>query len=115
MVYYSTDSCAISPSASLLCESTISCRLVYQPAQLTKLKFFDIHKQFANCCSNTIYSGGSRISHGGGVDPLGRHRPPMWALFGENVCKNERIGSTRVCTWPSPRSANDLQVQFRIW
>ena len=44
-------------------------------------------------------SGGSRISRGGGVDPLGghvdplgRHGPPMWALFGENVCKKERIG-----------------------
>ena len=29
----------------------------------------------------------------GGVHPLGGHGPPTWALFGENVCKNERIGS----------------------
>ena len=28
---------------------------------------------------------------GGRVDPLGRHGPPMWAHFGENVCKNKRI------------------------
>ena len=30
---------------------------------------------------------------GGGVHPLGGHGPPTRALFGENVCKNERIGS----------------------
>ena len=32
---------------------------------------------------------------GGGVDPLGGggRVPPTWALFGENVCENERIGS----------------------
>ena len=24
---------------------------------------------------------------------LGEHGLPMWALFGENVCENERIGS----------------------
>ena len=30
---------------------------------------------------------------GGGVHPLEGRGPPMWALFGENVCKNERIGS----------------------
>ena len=38
-------------------------------------------------------SGGSRISCRGGVHLLGGHGPPMWALFGENVCENERIGS----------------------
>ena len=32
---------------------------------------------------------------GGGVHPLGGHGPPTWALFGENVCENERIGSHR--------------------
>ena len=33
---------------------------------------------------------------GGGVHPLGGVcGPPTWALFGENVCKNERIGSHR--------------------
>ena len=31
----------------------------------------------------------------GGVDPLGGHRTPMWAVFVENVCENERIGSRR--------------------
>ena len=30
---------------------------------------------------------------GGGAEPLGGHQPPMWALFGKNVCENERIGS----------------------
>ena len=27
--------------------------------------------------------------------PVGGRGPPMWALFGENVCENERIGSHR--------------------
>ena len=31
---------------------------------------------------------------GGGVHPLGRG-PLKWALFSENVCENERIGSHR--------------------
>ena len=29
----------------------------------------------------------------GGVHPLGGRGPLTWALFGENVCKNKRIGS----------------------
>ena len=47
---------------------------------------------------------------GGGVHPLGGHGPLMWALFGENVCENERIGSRcggGVCPACPPRSAND--------
>ena len=44
-------------------------------------------------------SGGSRTSRGG--------RSPTRALFGENVCENEKIGS---CGWRAPdtppRSAN---------
>ena len=43
----------------------------------------------------TRYSGGSRISRRGG----GRGSP-MLALFGENVCENERIGSCR--GWHAP-------------
>ena len=32
-------------------------------------------------------------SHGGGC------QPPMWVIFGKNVCENERIGSCwGVCT-----------------
>ena len=31
----------------------------------------------------------------GGVDRLGGCGPPTRVLFGENVCKNERIGSRR--------------------
>ena len=29
----------------------------------------------------------------GGRRAVGGHRPLMWALFGENVCENKRIGS----------------------
>ena len=36
----------------------------------------------------------------GGVHPLGGHGPLTWVLFGENVCKNERIGSHR--RWHAP-------------
>ena len=36
----------------------------------------------------------------GGVHPLGGCGPPIQALFGENVCKNERIGSHR--GWRAP-------------
>ena len=51
-------------------------------------------------------SGGSRISVGG-VHPLGGRGPPTWALFGENVCENERIGSHRGrAPGTPPRSAN---------
>ena len=50
----------------------------------------------------------------GGVDPLGGHvdslggrGPPMWALFGENVCENEGIGSHGGrAPGTLPRSAN---------
>ena len=39
-----------------------------------------------------IARGRSRISHRGHGAILGGHGPPMRALFGENVCENERIG-----------------------
>ena len=47
---------------------------------------------------------------GGGVHPLGGHGPLMRALFSENVCETERIGSHR--GWRAPgtpplRSANE--------
>ena len=29
------------------------------------------------------------------MHPLGGRGPPKWALFGENVCENEIIGSHR--------------------
>ena len=42
----------------------------------------------------TVSSGGSRISHWGGVPTRwGGHQPPTRTLFSENVCKNERNGS----------------------
>ena len=40
-------------------------------------------------------SGGSRISRRGACTRWGGHGPPMWALFGENVCENGRIGCHR--------------------
>ena len=45
----------------------------------------------------------------GGCAPIRGHGPPMWVLFSENVCENERIGSHR--GWHAPgtsphRSAN---------
>ena len=49
----------------------------------------------------------------GGHAPVRRGRgPPTWALFSENVCKNERIGSHRGgvhLAWPPPRSANECE------
>ena len=30
---------------------------------------------------------------GGGAKPFGGHQPPKRALFGENMCNNEKIGS----------------------
>ena len=51
----------------------------------------------------------------GGVDPIGGRGPPMWALFGKNVCENERIGSRRgASTWHAPRSANGFQDKLCI-
>ena len=32
---------------------------------------------------------------GGGLDPFGGHGPSTQALFGKNVCENERIWSHR--------------------
>ena len=49
----------------------------------------------------TYNRGGSRISRGGGGGGGGRGpvtegcEPPAWALFGENECENEKIGSCR--------------------
>ena len=53
----------------------------------------------------------------GGVDLLGGCGPLMWALFAENVCKNEKMGSMggggRVPGMP-PRSAN-AKYSGRFW
>ena len=44
----------------------------------------------------------------GGRAPVGGRGPPTWALFSENVCKNERIGFHGGGHVPGtpPRSAN---------
>ena len=53
-----------------------------------KLDSYEIH-------TITVADPGFPV-RGGGMHPLGGGcRPPMQALFGENVCKNERIGSHR--------------------
>ena len=44
--------------------------------------------------ANAVADPGFPIA-GGGHAPIGGHGPPTWALFGENVCENERIGSHR--------------------
>ena len=56
-------------------------------------KYFEIIMSFCTCY-NGHYSGGSRISRGGHA-PVRGCGPPTWALFGKNVCENERIGSHR--------------------
>ena len=60
---------------------------------------------------------GSRIFRRGSVDPFGGFWPPTWALFSDNVCKNERIGSCRgACAGHAPpRSAYaSLLVPLRL-
>ena len=45
---------------------------------------------------------------------MGGCGPPTWALFGENVCKNERIGSHRGrAPGTPPRSANGYISKIR--
>ena len=57
-----------------------------------------------------LCSGGSRISRRERAHVRGRG-PPTQALFGENVCENERIGSHReACARHAPRSANVVYV-----
>ena len=55
---------------------------------------------------------------GGGRHPLGGHGPLTWALFGENVCKNKRIGSHRgrvLGIPPPPRSASALVSSLIVY
>ena len=54
-------------------------------------------------------SGGSRISSLGEPTPWGVGRPPMWVLFGENLCgKNERFG----IGWGVPGKTYPQQKSF---
>ena len=72
---------------------SLSLGLKIRPSQITRQTKFGVPIDKDDQWFRMI-SGGSRISHRGGVHPLGGgHRPPTWALFGENVCENERIGS----------------------
>ena len=53
----------------------------------------------------------------GGRQAIGGHQPLTWVFFGENICKNERIGSCwgRPLVAP-PGSANaDTQHKFVIF
>ena len=45
--------------------------------------------------TDMIIRAGSRIFRRGAWTHFGRFWPPTWALFSENVCENERIGSCR--------------------
>ena len=60
-----------------------------------------------------MYRAGSRIFRRGRVDPFwGGFWPPTWALFSENVCENERIGSCRgESPVTPPRSAYDVSPE----
>ena len=61
---------------------------------LSRYKIFDII---------AVADPGFSMGGGGGHGPIRGHGPPMWVLFGENVCKNERIGSCRgACAWYAP-------------
>ena len=46
----------------------------------------------------------------GGAEPLGRPQPPMWVLFGKNICENERIGSRWGCAGSTPLDLLMLHV-----
>ena len=67
--------------------------------------------------SFTKYSGGSRISHGGGggAEPLGQGRRCLTrVLFGESVCENKRIRS-HLGTGSAPGSANEIFGGVDYW
>ena len=55
-----------------------------------------------------LYSGGSRISRRGGVDPLGGRGPPMQVLFGENECENQ----WRIQDFPLGGGADLRRIHF---
>ena len=54
---------------------------------------FNFNPHYLVRSNDFLSSGRCRISHRGGIHPLGGHGPLTWALFGENVCENKRIGS----------------------
>ena len=42
--------------------------------------------------------------------PLGGRQPPTWALFGENMCQNERIGSGSGRTPAAPPGSTNENI-----
>ena len=71
-----------------------------------------IIEEFTNLlCETRVVPADPGFPVGGGVHPLGGHEPLTWVLFGENVCKNERIGSHR---WHAPGTPAP-PPQIRQW
>ena len=61
-------------------------------------------------CPHTAVDPGFHV---GGHGPVGGCGPPTWALFAENVCENERIGThRRRAPGTPPRSANDINAMI---
>ena len=89
-------------------KSCIACNIVVVHRKQGCVQNDIIDTIIMHSCSfrrNIHFSGGSRISRKrGGVHPLGGRGPLTWALFGENVCENQRIGSHRgVCAGHAPQ------------
>ena len=60
-----------------------------------------------------ISRAGSRIFRRGGRGPiLGGFWPPTWALFSENVCENERIGSCTGRVLARPLDPPMISIHF---
>ena len=64
----------------------------YVVGRIDNLKLLKFQNFFHTQADHAVADPGFPV---GGVHPLGGHGPPTWALFGVNVCENERIGSHR--------------------
>ena len=73
----------------------------------TTILWANFFKSAKNYQLNAVADPGFPV---GGHAPIRGHGPLMWMLFGENVCKNERIGSHR--GFP-PRSTNEMQIIYK--
>ena len=77
-------------------------------ALLNKIRKWNSYSQTVVSSTSffVMYSGGSRIPRRGG------RGPSTWALFGKNVCENERIGSRRGrAPGTPPRSVNVVNTK----